>query len=190
MKKWRFAGFDDSFRISGNISDLKGSEAVLIGCVTAGTIPEGFMFDRIKIDGMDSTEKIAAMIKRSKFRRQIRCIFLSGLTLGGFNTVDISRLHEETGIPVVVVMRRPPNFESIRNALENVEDWQERWRVIKEAGEVLKLENVYVQLSGCPAEDAETFLKLSTREGNLPEPLRLAHMVATAIVHGESRGKA
>ncbi|MBO8182078.1 MAG: DUF99 family protein [Archaeoglobus sp.] len=189
MKKWRFVGFDDSFRIYGSISELKGSEAVVVGCVTAGTLPEGFMFDRIKIDGMDSTEKIVAMVKRSKFREQIKCIFLSGLTLGGFNTVNISRLNEETAIPVVVVMRRQPDFDAIKKALENVSEKEERWKAIEAAGEVFRVGKVYVQLKGCSAEDAESFLKLSTAESHVPEPLRLAHMVATAIVHGESRGK-
>ncbi len=189
MKKWRFVGFDDSFKVSGSISEVKGDKAVIIGCVTAGTIPEGFIFDRIEIDGMDSTEKIEAMLRKSKFWGQIRCIFLSGLTFGGFNTVDISKINERTGIPVVVVMRRYPDFKSIEKALKNVSDKEMRWRAIKRAGKVIKLENVYIQIRGCSVEEAETFLRLSTREGHIPEPLRLAHMVATAIIHGESKGK-
>jgi|Deesub1362B_J571_1020462.scaffolds.fasta_scaffold00018_194 hypothetical protein len=190
MKKWRFAGFDDSFKVSGDISELKGGKAVIVGCVTSGVIPEGFMFDRIEIDGMDSTEKIETMLKKSKFWEQIRCIFLSGLTFGGFNTVDISKINEETKIPVIVVMRRYPDFDAIKKALENVSDKEERWKAIKRAGEVIKLGNVYTQIKGCSVEDAKLYLRLSTREGYIPEPLRLAHMVATAVVHGESRGKA
>ncbi len=189
MKRWRFVGFDDSFKVSGSIPEIKGEKAVIVGCVTAGTIPEGFMFDRIEIDGMDATQKIEVMLKRSKFWRQIKCVFLSGLTFGGFNTVDISEINERTGIPVVVVMRRYPDFEAIEKALKNVSNREKRWMAIKKAGRVIRLENVYVQILGCSLEEAENFIRLSTREGNIPEPLRLAHMVATAITHGESRGK-
>jgi hypothetical protein len=190
MKKWRFVGFDDSFRVSSSISELRGSEAVMVGCITAGTEPEGFMFGTIGIDGMDSTEKILSMLKRSKFKDQIRCIFLSGLTFGGFNIVNVSRLNEETGIPVIVVMRKMPDFEAIRSALKKISESGERLRAIEEAGEVLKLGNLFVQLKGCSISDAEVYLGLSTKKGNIPEPLRLAHLVATAIVHGESKGKA
>jgi len=189
MKKWRFVGFDDSFKLSGSFSELKGGEAVIVGCVTAGILPEGFMFDRIEIDGMNSTEKIEVMLKKSKFWSQLKCIFLSGLTFGGFNTVDISKINERTKIPVIVVMRKYPDFEAIKKALKNVSNGEERWEVIKRAGEVIKIENTYVQIKGCSREEAETYLRLSTREGHIPEPLRLAHMVATAIVHGESRGR-
>jgi len=189
MKEWRFVGFDDSFKISGSISELKGSEAVVVGCVTAGTFPEGFLFDKIKIDGMDSTEKISSMLRKSKFREQIKCIFLSGVTFGGFNTVDISKLNDETDVPVVVVMRKEPDFGAIKNALGNLPDWEKRWKAIEVAGKVTKVGKVFVQLKGCSMEDAERYLKLSTRKGNIPEPLRLAHIVASAIVHGESRGR-
>jgi hypothetical protein len=190
MKRWRFIGFDDSFRVSGSISEVKGGEAVIVGCITAGTEPEGFMFTTIGIDGIDSTEKISSMLKRSKFKNQIRCIFLSGLTFGGFNTVNISRLNKETGIPVIVVMRKKPDLEAIKDALEKISEREERVKAIRDAGEVLKLGNLFVQLKGCSIGDAELYLELSTKKGNMPEPLRLAHMVATAIVHGESRGKA
>ena len=70
MKKWRFVGFDDSF---------KKNFGCIVGCVTAGTLVEGFMYAEIEVDGLDVTDKIVTLIKRSKFKEQIRCIFLSGI---------------------------------------------------------------------------------------------------------------
>ncbi len=180
MKRVRCVGFDDSFR---------GDDCYIVGCVTELHYVEGFMMEKISVDGFDSTEKIVKMISRSKFREQLKCIFLSGITFGGFNLADISEIYEKTNVPVVVVMRKIPNFEKIKEALEKVGDFEKRWKIVERAGEVRKLGNVYVQLAGCELSDAEKFLKATTLKGNIPEPLRIAHLVASAIVHGESRGK-
>ena len=181
MKEWRFVGFDDSF---------KGDRCYMVGCITASTYVEGFMVDSIEVDGMDATHKIVSMVRRSKFREQLKCIFLSGLTFGGFNIADINEINRRTGIPVVVVMRKMPNFQDIERALMNVENYEERIRTIQKAGEIHSLNELFVQLAGCNEDEARLFLKASTLKGKMPEPLRIAHMVASAIVHGESRGRA
>ncbi len=181
MKEWRFVGFDDSF---------KGDRCYIVGCITASTYIEGFMVDSIEVDGMDATRKIISMVERSKFREQLKCIFLSGVTFGGFNIADISEINRRTGIPVVVVMRKMPNFKDIERALMNVGEYEERIRRMRRAGKVYSLNEVYVQLAGCSVDEARVFLRGSTLKGKLPEPLRISHMVASAIVHGESKGRA
>lgn len=181
MKKWRFVGFDDSF---------KKDFGCVVGCITAGTLIEGFMYSEIEIDGLDITDKIITLIKKSKFKEQLKCIFLSGITFGGFNIADIKQIFEKTRIPVVVVMRKKPNFDEIFNALKNVSHAEIREDIIKRAGEVFKIDNLFVQVAGCDLIDAEKFIGASKLRGNLPECLRVAHLVASSIIHGESRGKA
>ena len=181
MKEWRFVGFDDSF---------KDERCYIVGCITASTYIEGFMVDSIEVDGMDVTSRIISMVRRSKFREQLRCIFLSGVTFGGFNIADIREINRRTGIPVVVVMRKMPSFQDIERALMNVGEYERRIQTLRKAGEIHHLNGLYVQLAGCSADEARAFLKGSTLKGKMPEPLRIAHMVASAIVHGESRGRA
>lgn len=181
MKEWRFVGFDDSFR---------GNFGCIVGCVTAGTLVEGFMYAEIEVDGLDVTDKIVTLIRKSKFRNQLKCIFLSGITFGGFNIADINRIWTETSIPVIVVTRKKPNFDEIFNALRNVSDTELRIEIIKRAGRLFKVDNVFIQLAGCDLKDAKIFVNASKLKGNLPECLRIAHLVASAIIHGESRGKA
>ena len=180
-KRARVVGFDDSF---------KGDVCYLIGCVTESDYVEGFMVEKISVDGMDSTEKILKMLSKSKFRGQIKCIFLSGITFGGFNVVDVERIFERTGIPVIVVMRKMPDMGKIERALRNVSMPEKRLELFKKAGEVKKIGNIFVQLKGCDEEFAKEVIKNTTKKGNIPEALRIAHLVASAIVHGESRGKA
>ena len=49
---------------------------------------------------------------------------------------------------------------------------------------------VYVQRAGLSLGEARDLLAATTLHGNLPEPLRLAHLIAGGIVTGKSRGRA
>jgi endonuclease V-like protein UPF0215 family len=48
---------------------------------------------------------------------------------------------------------------------------------------------VYVQRVGLTREQADTVVKEFTVTGNIPEPLRVAHMIAGAIMNGQSGGR-
>ncbi len=178
MKVWRFVGFDDCF-------DQR--KAYIVGCVTAGTYVEGFLIDEIAVDGLDVTEKIINAIRRSRFGIQLRCIFLDGITFAGFNVVDVDELYDTTGIPVIVLVRKYPNFEDIERALRNLSDYERRWELIKRAGKIYEVEGSLVQLRGCNIDTAKLYLRASRLKGKVPEPLRIAHLVASALIHGESR---
>jgi len=56
-----------------------------------GKFLDGVLRTEVTIDGTDSTEKIAEMVCRSKYK-DIRVIMLDGLGFAGFNLVDIDEL--------------------------------------------------------------------------------------------------
>ncbi|MEM1578484.1 MAG: DUF99 family protein [Archaeoglobaceae archaeon] len=178
MKKWRVVGIDDSFS-----KDF----CCLVGCVMSGRNVEGFIYEEISVDGLDSTKKILKMITKSKFSEQIRVIFLNGITFGGFNVVDITEIYSKTGIPVIVVMNRRPNLDEFYSALRNFKDFEKRIEIVKRAGEIFQINDIYAQICGLSVEDAKHMVELNKFEGKIPEALRLAHLVASAIVHGESK---
>lgn len=154
---------------------------------------DGILRSEIKKDGMDATDTIIQMITGSKYYSQIRVIMLDGVTYAGFNPVDINKLFNETKIPVIVFMRSYPDFESIRLALRNLAGSEERWEIIRRAGKIHKIiqENpVYIQLCGIDKESAVEIVRITSTHGNIPEPLRVAHLIATGVVLGESAGKA
>ncbi len=185
MRQWRFVAFDDGF------AGFKSENACIVGCITAGTYVEGFLFDSIEVDGLDVTSKIISLVLKSKFRNQLKCIFLSGITFGGFNMADIQEIYEKTGIPVVVIMRKIPNFDEISKALKNVSETERRIEILNKAGNIYKIsEGLYVQTAGCSVEEAKLFIKASIVKGNIPEALRIAHLVASAIIYGESKKRA
>jgi endonuclease V-like protein UPF0215 family len=166
---------------------LKGLVPVVGVVFRGGYWLDGVMHTEIEVDGFDATDKITSMIKSSPHYKQLRVIMLNGVTFAGFNVVDISRLNMETRLPVIAVTREKPNFEEIKKALKNLPKGDERWQAILNAGEVFevpcknKSEKIYVQTSGVYREDAEKILKLTSTRSNIPEALRVAHIIASGI---------
>lgn len=185
----RILGVDDS-----PFPSHTTEKVMLVGTVfRAGNWLDGVLSTYIDGDGTDATEKITDMVRNSRNLGQLGVIMLDGITFGGFNLVNIRKIYESTGVPVIVIMRKIPNFESIKKALKRFDDWEYRWANILEAGEVYKVENtepVYMQIHGIEMEDAEDIVRLSTTRSAIPEPLRVAHIIAAGIITGESRGSA
>jgi uncharacterized protein len=185
----RILGIDDSA--------LLNEKVMIVGVVfRGGDWMDGVLRSDITKDGLDATDVICSMIRKSRHYCQIRVVMLDGITYGGFNVVDIERLYRETGIPVIVVMRSRPDFQKIRSALEYFSDGEERWIIIERAGKIEEITGekergpVYIQKKGIGLVSAEKIIRLTSIRSNIPEPLRIAHLIATGIILGESRGKA
>jgi len=152
---------------------------------------DGFMHTRVQVDGMDATEKLAEMITASHHYPQLRVIMLNGVTLAGFNVVDLEELYGHVKLPVVAVTRDEPDFDDIRKALKNLPSSQERWSAIEKAGKILKVrtregeEPVYVHAIGISEEDATSILRSTSTRSNIPEALRVAHIIASGLTRLE-----
>jgi endonuclease V-like protein UPF0215 family len=183
----RILGFDD-----GPFAPKRKGKAPLIGVVyRGGTVFDGMMSAEVEVDGLDSTDVVIRKVKKSKHREQLRVIMLHGITFGGFNVLDIGKLNKETGLPVIVVCRKKPNFKDIKKALGKFPDFEKRWAVVERAGKVFELETknnkkIYFQFIGLEKGEAEEIILLSCTRSLIPEPLRVAHMVASGLVKGES----
>lgn len=175
-------------------SPLINEEVAIIGTFfRGGEQLDGVLRAEIKKDGMDATDVIISMIKNSKYFAQVRIIMLDGITYAGFNPVDINMINKETNIPVIVFMRSCPDFEKIRLALENLPEPEKRWDIIQRAGKVHRIDSdnpVFIQVRGMDRNSAAKVVQLTSTHGNIPEPLRVAHLIATGVVLGESTGKA
>ena len=185
----RILGIDDSALLSNSI--------MIIGAIfRGGEWLDGVLRSEITRDGMDATDVIIKMVTSTKHYGQIRVIMLDGVTYGGFNPVDIVRIHEETKLPVIVIMRACPDFEKIKAALKNLTKPNERFEIILRAGRITRVVTkdvsnpIYIQCAGIDSEDAHRIVQLSSTRSNVPEPLRVAHLIATGVVCGESKGKA
>ncbi len=181
----RVVGFDDgTFRLKGR------GRTILIGVVMKGSQDVmGILSRWITVDGRDATDKMIDAILSSRFE-DLRVIMLKGITYAGFNIVDIQRLSRETGLPVVVVIRKKPDQKAMEDALrKHFPDWRERIELLKKAGEIFEMipGRLYYQTVNIPPEQAEEIIKITQKSSLIPEPLRLAHMIASAVMTGESK---
>ena len=71
-------------------------------------------------------------------------------------------------------------------------DWEKRWNTILE-GKLKQVKGkypLYVQYVGMTFSTVCEILRLCTIRGAIPEPIRIAHLIATGITLGESHGRA
>jgi uncharacterized protein len=188
----RFRSIKSEIRVLGVddgrfVPRSKGTVTVVGVVYRGGYWFEGVMRTNVTIDGLDATEKIADMIKNSPYYGELPVIVLDGVTFAGFNVVDISKLSYRVDLPVISVAREKPDLEAIRSALKNLPDFLKRWQAMENAGELFEVETgdgenpVYVQVAGISREDAVKILKMTSPRSNIPEALRVAHIIASGL---------
>ncbi len=179
-------GFDDFPFARTQRGDVR-----VVGVVYSGLRLDGVLSGRIRRDGANATRCIADLIAGSKFAPQLQLVMLQGIALGGFNVIDIHRLHAELDIPVMVVARRAPRMNLIREALVgHVPGGRRKWALVEKAGTMEPSGGVFVQRAGLSLEAAGDVVRRFSVYGHLPEPLRVAHLIAGGVGTGESRGRA
>ena len=179
-------GFDDAPFERSHRGDV-----LVVGAVFAGDRLDGVISTKVRRDGANAAQRLIDCITGSKYFDQLRAILLQGIAFAGFNVVDLQRLHEATGLPVLVVARYRPDLQAIRKALlEQVRGGARKWRLIEAAGPMEAMAGVCVQRCGITAEHAARLLDGLQQNSRLPEPLRVAHMIAGGVTTGESRHRA
>lgn len=186
-------GIDD-----GSFEPHTKGKTWLVGAVLrGGHWIDGVLTDRIEIDGIDATPTLIEMINRSRHKDQLRVIMTSGITFAGFNVLDVNEVFENTGLPVIVVSKKNPDLPAVKSALQNFSDWRERWKILCSAGEISSIEPeefggrggpIYIQTAGIRRSDAKEVIRTTVTRGSIPEPLRVAHLIATGVSRGESVG--
>lgn len=178
-------GFDDAPFARGHRGDVP-----VVGAVFAGLRLEGVVCGLVRRDGANATSTLTRLVATSKFAPQLQLVLLQGIALAGFNVVDLAALHHDLGIPVLAVARRRPRFDTIRRALlTRVPGGKRKWALIERLGPMEPVAGIYVQRMGIPLADAQRVIARLAVHGNIPEPLRTAHLIAGGIGTGHSRGR-
>lgn len=178
-------GFDDSPFAHAHRGDVR-----LVGAVCSRTRLDGVLAGRVRRDGVNSTERMVEMLRRSQFNQHVRAVLLQGIAVAGFNVVDIHALRAALGVPVLVVVRRPPRLGLVERALfDRTPGAARKWRLIQQAGPIERVGEIWVQRAGLSLEAAGALVAATTLHGNIPEPLRLAHLIAGGVETGVSRGR-
>lgn len=178
-------GFDDSPFPYEHRGDVR-----VVGAVCARTRLDGVLATTVRRDGTNSTDRLIDSVRSSRFSDHVRAVLLQGIALAGFNVVDLARLSETLSVPVLVVVRKLPRMHLVKGALlDRTPGGADKWRLIEKHGPLEKLGALYVQRVGLTSREAEDLLAATTSHGNIPEPLRLAHIIAGGVERGASRGR-
>lgn len=179
-------GFDDApfpHRHRGDVT--------LVGTVCSRTRLDGVLRTRVRRDGANATDRMIDVVAGSPFHGHLQAVLLQGIAVAGFNVVDIHRLSQRLERPVLVVARRAPDLDAIADALRRTgRGWQRKWALIEAAGPMEALRGVQVQRAGLTRGQASQLLAATTLHGKIPEPLRMAHLIAGGMTTGISRGRA
>ncbi len=146
---------------------------------------DGVYVARVRVGGLDATERIVGMILKSG-RKDINVVLLNGCVISWFNIVDPNLVFSETGIPVVCV-----TYEESEGLEQYIREYfpgdEERLRAYKRLGKRRRIfirkarRYLYVRVAGIGEEEARSVLEAFAVTGGVPEPIRVARMIARSV---------
>jgi endonuclease V-like protein UPF0215 family len=175
----RALGVAESYRGTSGDSYLAGA------VVRASRTVDGLAFTTTDIGGTDATEAVVRLYDRAD-REDVRLILLSGVALSWYSIVDLSAVHQTTGVPVVSVtyeesdglgddLRDEFDGDALEQRLSIYDSLPER-RHVPVGGN-----DLYVRSVGVPDNRADEQVRGFTYDGR-PEPARVAHLAARALL--------
>ena len=181
-KGFRCLGVAESFR-----RDLPWS--VLAGVVMRrDLIIDGFSFSRATVGGLDATESVVELYRRMG-RSDISVIMVGGCIISWFNMVDVERVFEATGVPTMcVTYEESDGLEKYIEAYFDGEDARRRLKMYRRLGPRERVyirrtgHTVFVRYSGMSLRDARNVVNAYTLSGSVPEPLRVAGLLARGVL--------
>ena len=181
----RAVGFDDA-----PFDRARRGDVAIAGVVCAGTRFEGLVWGRVRRDGWNATGELVRLLAGRKFLPQLHLVLVDGIAFGGFNVVDLAALAEALRRPCAAVMRRPPDLAAVERAIRKLPRPERRLEALRRAGPVHRAGAFVFQVRGADPDATAGALARLTDRGAVPEPLRLAHLVARAVRTGESGNRA
>jgi endonuclease V-like protein UPF0215 family len=177
----RVFGVAESFKKFNTKSTLAGV------VMRRDLIIDGIVFGSATLKGNDSTENILYMLKSLK-RDDLNCIILGGLIISMYNIIDGKSIQDETGLPVIgITFEDSKGIEAnIRHHFpDNYELKLEQYiRLGKREQVILKTGNsIFIRCWGLTVKHAIAVLDSFTLDGSIPEPIRVAKLVARAPTH-------
>ena len=172
----RTVGFDDAphTRPDGRVPvvgvHMRGSESV-----------ERVLLTDVARDGGDATNRLARCYHEADLPG-VKAILIDGAALAGFNVVDLAGLAAECDVPTISVTKGVPDMVAMQAAIQHVPDAEAKWRILTDRPAVTwpmpEGGPITVSWAGCDEAQARALLAATTRRGHIPEPVRLAHLIA------------
>ena len=162
--------------------DLKSRLAGVV--MRSDLVIDGFVLGIATVGGDDATGSVVKMFRALR-RNDVNLIILSGCIISMYNIVDVDAVSKKSRLPVVCLTYN--ESRGIERAIKHhfVESGKKlaSYRSLGDRHSV-KLRSgyrVYVRASGVTDREAEEALNLFTLQGSIPEPVRVAKLLARAV---------
>jgi len=176
-KAIRALGVAESFRPSDKRSTLAGV------VMRSDLLIDGFAFAEAEVGGEDATASVLRLFRRLH-RDDVNLIILSGCIISRYNIIDVDEVAERTGLPVVcLTYKESAGLEgTIRSRFEDPETRVATYRRLRSRSPVLLAtgHRVFLRCANIGDEDAKRVLDSFTLQGAVPEPVRVARLLAHA----------
>jgi endonuclease V-like protein UPF0215 family len=174
----RVLGVAESFR-----PDQRWS--VLAGVVMRGDlVVDGLVLGRATVGGDDATSSIASLYRRLR-RNDVNLLMVSGCILSLYNIVDVDALARRTRLPVVCLTFKETSGIEDAIARHFPDRKEEKLAAYGKLGGRKRMalgsgHAVFVRTSGVSDEKAKVVVDMFTLQGSVPEPVRVARLLARA----------
>src|SRR2546422_7302510 len=165
-------------------TDDKVRHAPLLAVWLKGPHLHQFRADWITVDGLDAT-RMAEFLLRGSLHNPV---LLSGVTFGGFNLIDPSKIQKSCKAPVIVVVGSRPDNRAVKRALvKHFPDWKKRWEIIKSLGPLRRVQTLqdepplFYENLGCTPLEARRVLSSAAYVSRVPEPVRVAGLLGSGL---------
>jgi len=173
----RALGIAESFRRPDKRSILAGV------VMRSDLVIDGFAFGEATVEGDDATRSMLRLYRRLR-REDVNLLLLSGCIISLYNVVDVDALAKMSGVPVIALTYR--ESAGIEGAIRhNCGDGDEKVARYNRLGPRLPIAlrtgyRVFARLSAISETDAARVLDSFTLQGGVPEPVRVAKLLAHA----------
>ncbi|MFN3805141.1 MAG: DUF99 family protein [Pyrobaculum sp.] len=177
----------ESFKLEDGVSIYAGVLARRDGVV------EEVAFDMAKLGGRDGTEAAMRILDRL-LRPDVSMVMLDGCVVSFYNWIDGEALWRRYGKPVACYVFESPEGRVEAAARKLFQDWEERVEAYRRLGPPAPYLSrrgyrLYVRAWGIDPRDAGRAAEVCTKFGKMPEPIRVAKIVAGGVRQFLKHGK-
>ena len=181
-------------RILGIAESYSGREESTIAGVVMrkDLLIDGVAFARVTVGGSDATDAIIRLFTRLG-RRDINLMMVSGSVIAWYNIIDPVAVQDATGLPVIVT-----TYEESEGLAEDINRRfpgdTRRLAAYQRLGDRIPVRlhtghDLFIRPYGLPPEDAGRLCNDVTYEGRVPEPVRVARLIARGLVRSGWSGQ-
>ncbi len=154
---------------------------------------DGAAFERVTVGGSDATDAVIRLVA-NLVRRDINLLMISGCVIAWYNIIDPAAVREATGLPVIVA-----TYEESEGLADDIRrhfpDDPGRLAAYRRLGDRTPVSlhtgyTLFIRPCGLSVDDATRLCNDFTHEGRVPEPIRVARLIARGVVRSALCGGA